>query len=43
MSAALAKARINVDSTKGSNFGGTQITTDQMSRLWLYPWVVYKH
>jgi len=39
----LVKAKLDIESIKGSNFMVVRHTISLLSRLWLYPWAVYEH
>jgi hypothetical protein len=43
MFATLATAKLDTESTEGSNFVVVRHTIDQLPILWLYPWTVYEH
>jgi len=38
----LAKARLSIESIKGSSLVAVRHTISQLYRLWLYPWAVYE-
>jgi hypothetical protein len=40
--ATLAKEKLNTESTKGSSLVAVRHTIEQLSRQWVYPWVVYE-